>query len=386
MRTFGVEEEFLLIDQKTRQPVPLGEVIVARHGGEANGFATDPWQGSGHVLTMELHQEQLEVSGPPVLSFAEQETAIRKGRRLADEAARLCGAQVVALASPVTQFVPHIISDARSQRIGRAFGLMAQEQLSCGFHVHVEVSSREEGIHIIDRIRPWLPVLLAMSSNSPFWYGRDSEFASYRHLSWGRWPTARVMDPFGSLAEYDDRAEALVRCGAALDKKMLYYPARLCEEFPTIEIRVMDVCLDARHAAALATLVRALVDMAARRWSLGIPPPYLSCAELGAWMWRAARRGLCGCLVDPVSGELRAAEEVVRQLLAETDQSLTESGDKAAVVEVVELILEEGTGATRQRGIYAEDENLQDVVDSAARQTHADSPSDATVSAGRAGR
>ncbi|MEX5258561.1 glutamate-cysteine ligase family protein, partial [Kocuria arenosa] len=122
-------------------------------------------------MTLELQQEQIEVVGPPRTTLAEQVTAIRAGRVLADEAARAVGGRAVALATSGASALPHLVPEARYRRIQQHVGLLAAEQLTCGFHVHVGIASRQEGVAVLDRIRVWLPVLLGLSANSPFWYG-----------------------------------------------------------------------------------------------------------------------------------------------------------------------------------------------------------------------
>lgn len=380
MRTFGVEEEMLLVDATTLRPVPLGEAIVSRHEEHRRRILVHDTPGgvrpapqpssSGHHLTIELQQEQIEIVGPPRNTLAEQLEAIRLGRALADEAARVLGARVVALGSPVWPQLPHPVGELRLRRIGQQFGLLAAEQLTCGFHVHVEVESREEGVGVLDRIRVWLPLLLAMSANSPFWYGRDSGFSSYRYQAWCRWPTAGPGDVFGSVEEYDRQAETLIRSGVALDEGMLYYDARLSSRFPTVEVRIADVCMDARHAAVIAALVRALVETTARQWRAGVAPPAVRSMELRAWAWQAAWKGLDESLVSPTSGENHRAGDVVAALLDLVRPVLAEYGEQERVEAVVSQMLRDGTGGRVQRDAYAERENTMDVVDAALQLTH----------------
>lgn len=382
MRTFGVEEELLLVDAATLLPVPLGETVVARHREQdgvplasehADGGGKAPLQfgpDSGPHLEIELQQEQMEVAGPPRRTLEEQLETIMLGRRLADEAARALGARVVALASPVAPQQPHLVTEERLRAIGERAGLVGAEQLTCGFHVHVAVESREEGVAVLDRIRVWLPVLLALSANSPFWYGRDSGFSSYRYQTWCRWPTAGVSEVFGSPAAYDRQAQALKSSGAALDDGMLYYDARLSSRYPTVEVRCADICPDARDAAAIAALVRALVETAARQWRAAVAAPAVGSAELRAWSWQAARSGLEEGLVSPADGELRAAGEVVGALLELVGTVLAEYGEQEPVEAAVSAMLRHGTGCRLQRETYAQRGDPRDVVEAVLRLTH----------------
>jgi carboxylate-amine ligase len=372
VRTFGVEEELLLVDAVTLMPLAAGEAVVDHHEQHAGSGAHRPGAVSlapepadvspGHGLTVEFQQEQIEVVGPPQLTLTDQIAAIRTGRALADEAARAVGGRAVALATSVSADLPHLVPEARYRRIQQHVGLLAAEQLTCGFHVHVGIASREEGVAVLDRIRVWLPVLLALSANSPFWYGVDTGFSSYRYQAWMRWPTAGPSEVFGTVEAYDRHVQDLLVSGVPLDDGMIYFDARLSTRFPTVEVRVADVCLDPVHAAVIAALVRALVETAARAWRAGLPPAPVGVAQLRAWSWRAARSGVEAQLVSPVTGTAAAAGEVVAELLELLHPALAETGEEEQVQAVVATMLREGTGARAQREAYASRHDLHDVV------------------------
>ncbi|MCP2286722.1 carboxylate-amine ligase [Promicromonospora umidemergens] len=352
MRTFGVEEELLVVDADTWRPLASGEGVVEQ------AASTGP-----HRLTVEMQQEQVEVIGPPCATLPEQLATIHQGRLLADEAARAVGGRAVALATPVWPGSPSLVPDERYRRIRQHVGLLADEQLTCGFHVHVQIEDREEGVAVLDRIRVWLPVLLALSANSPSWYGVDSGFASYRYQAWSRWPTVGPCEIFGSLQAYEQQSNALLRSGAPLDDAMLYFDARLSATFPTVEVRVADVCMDPVHAAVLAALVRALVETAARQWGEGKPPRPVSVAELRAWTWQASRFGVDGLLVSPTRGNPVPSGLVVAELLHLLQPVLDEYGEFDLVRTVTAAIVEHGSGARHQRQAYARSEDPADVVD-----------------------
>ena len=185
--------------------------------------------------------------------------------------------------------------------MGRRFGLTVSEELTCGCHVHVGIDSDDEGVGALDRIRPWLPPLLALTANSPFWQGGDSGYASYRSQVWQRWPSAGPYAPFGSPAGYHATVQAMIDTDTLLDPGMVYFDARLSVQHPTLEVRVGDVCLDVDDAVLLAALVRGLVETAARAWRAGVPadPVRLELLRLAAW--RAGRSGVDGVLLDPCS-------------------------------------------------------------------------------------
>ncbi|GAA1128347.1 glutamate--cysteine ligase [Citricoccus alkalitolerans] len=363
MRTFGVEEELLLVDAATLEPLPAGEWAVDLQG--------DDHLASGHRVAVELQQEQIEVISPPQTTVAGQLEAIRTGRALAEQAALRVGGRVAALPTAPGRLSPHPVPGVRYRRIGEQFGIIAAEQLLNGFHIHVGVESRNEAVSVLDRIRVWLPTLLALSANSPFWSGRDTGYASYRYQAWSRWPTAGPTEIFRSPAGYDRHRAHMLDTGVPLDSGMLYYDARLCEHQPTLEVRIADVCLDVADAAALAALVRALVETSSRdgRW----PVPEVPASLLRTWSWLASRSGVEGQLIDPATGAPAPAGDVVFHLLDYVRPVLAEYGEEATVETAMADILRRGTGAQRQRHAYEDRREARDVVADALEVTHAGS-------------
>jgi len=133
-----------------------------------------------------LQEQQLETNSQPCHSLSDLDREVRRCRAAAAAAAGKAGAQVAALATSPVAVEPELVSESRYQRMSEAFGLTAHEQLTCGCHVHVEISSDDEGVSVLDRAGPWLAILLALSANSPFWQGHDSSYASFRYQAWGR--------------------------------------------------------------------------------------------------------------------------------------------------------------------------------------------------------
>jgi glutamate---cysteine ligase / carboxylate-amine ligase len=359
MRTFGVEEELLVVDATTLEPMPAGERAVDLQGEPT---------ATAHRITVELQQEQIEIASPPQTTLAGQLEAILTGRALAEQTVARVGGRVAALPTAPGVLAPHLVPTARYRRIAEQFGIMAAEQLTNGFHVHVSVSSRHEAVSVLDRIRVWLPTLLALSANSPFWHGVDTGYASYRYQAWSRWPTAGPTDVFGSTAAYHRFRQGLLATQVPLDPGMLYFDARVCEHQPTLEVRVADVCLDPTDAAVLAALTRAVVETAARGWRE--PAPEVPAATLRAWSWLASRSGVEGRLIDPATGAPAPAGDVVARLLDHLRPVLAEYGEEAPVETVVAGILRRGTGARAQRLAYATRRQVHDVVAAALAATH----------------
>lgn len=353
LRSVGVEEELLLVDPDTGRAQASAAAVL--------GDAADRGDPADQALNSELTRQQIETNTQPCASLEELALELRRWRRAANDAAAGKGFRVAALASSPLTAEPSISSSPRYQRMVDEFGLTAEEQLTCGCHVHVAIDSESEGVAVLDRIRGWLPCLLALSANSPFWQGQDSGYASFRSQVWGRWPSAGPTGRFGSAEVYHATTRAMIKTQTLLDLGMVYFDARLSHEHPTVEVRVADVCLLADDAVLLAGLVRALVETAARSWRAGVPADPVRTELLRLATWRAARSGLDGDLVDPAGRPVPAAQ-VVRALVDHVRPVLAEYGDLEIVEELVATVLSRGNGAIAQRRIYRTSRELTDVV------------------------
>lgn len=363
MRTFGVEEELLLIDEGSGAPLAASRQLLTLYGSTRSESAPE--------MTAEMQQEMIEVITRPCGSASELSEAIRAGRAATDEAAQEVGARAVALATSPLAVQPHATPKDRYRTMMERYGVTARSSLACGYHVHVAVESPEEGVAILDRIRTWLPVILALSSNSPFADGGDTGYASYRTAAWRQWPCAGPTDVFGSLEAYRAFEQQLLATGVLLDDGMLYLDARLSRNHPTVEIRVADVCLTQSAAVTIATLCRALAETAAREYATGVPPAALCGSALRLASWQASLCGIRGSLVNPVTGVPEPAHAVIRELLDHVRDALTYAGDLEVARRGVQRIMSEGTGAEWQRSVFADTRRLDDVVIRAVTETHA---------------
>ena len=328
----------------------------------------NPREDSGESLEFELHRQQLETSTKPCLELSELGEEVRRGRSLAAEVAGRAGARVTALATCPVPVEPQPVRKGRYLQVAHAFGLIAYEQLTCGCHVHVGISSPDEGVAVLDRIRPWLPVLLALSANSPFWQGQDSAYASFRYQAWSRWPSAGPTDAFGSAEAYRETVRRMISTGTLLDTGMVYFDARLSEHYPTVEIRVSDVCLYADDAVLIAALARALVETEARRWRAGSAVPAHRIELLRLAAWRASRSGLDDVLLNPRTGLPEPASTAVHALLEHVRDALNEAGDVDVVTELLGAVLDRGNGAVFQRSA-CRDSSLASVIETTAAIT-----------------
>jgi carboxylate-amine ligase len=297
-----------------------------------------------------------------------------RARRLAAEAAEREGLVTVASGTvPRESGEPRVTRDDRYLAMLGTYGEIARPGGTCGMHVHVHVLSDEEGVTVIDALAPWLPVVLAISANSPFDGSRDTAYASWRSQLWSRWPSAGPTERFGSVGGYREVSRRLIATGAARDPGMLYFDARLSADHPTVEVRVSDVCTDVDDGMLIAALLRAMVVRVAAGRDL-VPPGHVPWrAELlRAAHWRAARYGLADRLVHPTTGDLAPAREVLDGLVAVVREELDAYGDLAVVDEGVGRVLA-GTGAVRQRAAFERsDGSLEAVVDDLAERTRVD--------------
>ena len=264
---------------------------------------------------------------------------------------------------------PQPIVDPRYERMMERFGITTAEQLTCGCHVHVSVTSDEEAVGVLDRIRVWLPSLAAISANSPFWQGEDTHYASYRSQAMVRWPSAGPVPVFGSVDAYRALVGQMLESGVLLDEGMVYFDARLSAHYPTVEIRVADVCMDVQDAVLLAALCRGLVGTASAQWSAGDPPPPVPTPMLRLATWQAGGEGVEGALLDPFTSRPQPASRVLGDLVEHVRPALKATGDEALVEERLERVLDRGSGARRHREVLTKTNRLVDVVADLARVT-----------------
>lgn len=373
MRTLGIEEELLLVERGTGRPLSVAGGVMRRAAlpeqRREAGLPAQEDEGPGGHVTPEMQQQQVETDTPPRTSLADLEQDLASWRELVIRSARGSGAEVLAVGTSPLAVTPTLQRDGRYARMAEQYGLTASEHLVSGCHVHVSVESDDEGVGVLDRIRVWLPALLALSANSPYWQGVDTGYASFRSQALVRWPSAGPVDVFGSAERYHGLVADMVASGVLLDPAMAYFDARLAERYPTVEVRVADVCLDSRDAVLVAGLCRGLVETAARDWSAGRAAPEMPTAMLRLATWQAGRYGVGGALLDPVTTRPRPAREVLDDLVAHVRPALEETGDLDSVQDGIERVLATGNGAVRQRSAFERTGQLTDVVAELARVT-----------------
>ncbi|MBW3613733.1 MAG: glutamate--cysteine ligase [Actinobacteria bacterium] len=385
MFTVGVEEEYHLVDADTlalRSDETVVEAAKATLAGEARGDAPT----SGGVAA-EISSSQLEVATPVCTTLAEVRAELVRLRQLANGAAGEHGCRVLAMAThPFSTWREQRLTDnPRYVRLFERWGLLALQQLITGCHVHVGIEDRDLAIAVLDRLRPWLPPLLALSASSPFWEGSDTGYASYRTVWWDRWPITGPPEPLGSRAAFDELVRAMVACGGVDDASHLYWDVRPSHRFPTLEFRVADVCPSVDDAVLQAALARSLARTFARHAQQGLPvePTRIELVRLARW--RAARNGLSGDLVHPREWELRPAAEVVGSLLALLRPDLEEHGEWEEVEAETRRVLRGGGAAARYRALMARTGDLRAVTAAAVAETAGSTSAATAARSGRGG-
>ncbi|SDR83598.1 carboxylate-amine ligase [Microterricola viridarii] len=337
---FGIEEEFMFLSSDLLRPMAAAEAARLE-------LLRDP--AVARYVGAEFLASQLEHSSPVLASRQQAFEALNGFRERLGRIAESMGVLAAGTGAPFdTDGWPAPTPGRRYERIRESVRAVADDHQLNALHVHVNVPSRDAGVHALNGVRPWIPVLLALGSNSPFWHGRDTGFASWRALLARRWATSGCPPHFRDAADYDARAARIVDVGASVDLACIAWDARLSERFPTLELRVFDAQLDAESSVLLAILARALVVTSLTAAPLPPAPSELLAAQL----WLAARDGLHGRLVNPVSGELDAAAEVVRALLEHVQPALQAHGDGGFVEAALAQRLREGTGAEHQRAAF----------------------------------
>jgi carboxylate-amine ligase len=350
--TLGVEEEFLVVDRETRGLVPRGHELIAEV------------EDLGEHVSAELNRCQVEVDTPVCTnlgSLREEVVAKRERLRVAGEQLGLAAAAVAT--HPFSSWRQQAVEtdEERYEVMEDRFRLLAREHVICGCHVHVGISDPDDRVAVLGAAGAWLPTLLALSTNSPYWQAEDTGYASYRTVIWSRWPTSGMPPAISSPDELQAVIDDLVTVGAIDDETHLYWWVRPSLRHPTAEFRICDTFVFVDDVVAVTGLIRALCWTALNAAETLAPVPGRE--VLRAAVWHAARYGMRRNLVDPAAMAQRPAADVVRSLVDMARPGLEHYGDDEVVSELVEQILTRGTGASAQRLTRAEETTGGPVID-----------------------
>ena len=359
--TLGVEEEFQIVDPETWE--------LRSHVSEllASGAPA-----LGDQLKRELHQSIVEVGTRICANVQELETEICRTRReLADSAERV-GLRIAAAGThPFSRWIDQVISPGeRYQHIVEELQQLARSLLIFGLHIHVAVPDRTSTIELLNEARYFLPHLLALSTSSPFWQGRDTGLKSYRTTVFRRFPRSGIPDDFSSWSQYEEYLNMLVELHCIDDGKKIWWDLRPHPTFGTLEFRICDVPTSPRVTIALAAVAQAIVVKLYRLRSNNLGFRIYARSLVEENKWRAARYGIDGRLIDFGKRTEVPMRDLALELLGFIDDVVDELGSRTAV-EYVKTILAEGTSADRQLQVYRETGDLRAVVRWLVEETRA---------------
>jgi carboxylate-amine ligase len=351
---FGIEEEHQILDphsgelrSEIERLLPLAQATL------------------GDYAQPELYQAQVEVATNICYTLNQARAELIRIRQVLLRAARSVGVRIgTAGTHPFSDWRrQRVTAKSRYQHLLSDYQQVAREQVLFGCHVHVGIPDPEAVIHTMNRSLPWLPTILALTANSPFWCGTDTGCASYRAQLWGRWPTAGMPPVLAGRAEYEALLRTLIGSGGIRDATKLYWDVRPSARYPTIEFRITDACTSVDEVVLVAGLCRALARTCCEEALRNEPPVLLPTMVLRTSKWQASRFGLEAQLVDARTGETVPLPEMALRLLAYLRPALEEQGEWEEVCELVQRILVDGNGALRQRRALASSGGFIGVLD-----------------------
>jgi glutamate---cysteine ligase / carboxylate-amine ligase len=350
--TIGVEEEFQIVDPETWE--------LRSHVSE---LLTASGPALGDQIKRELHQSIVEVGTKICADVSELEQEVTRIRRELSHGAESVGLRIAAAGThPFSRWKDQVLSPgARYENIVEELQQLARSLLIFGLHIHVAVPDRTSTIELLNEARYFLPHLLALSTSSPFWQGRDTGLKSYRTTVFRRFPRSGIPDQFDSWSEYEAYLTMLVELHCIDDGKKVWWDLRPHPLFGTLEFRICDVPTSPRVTVALAALAQAIVVKLyrLRRSNLGFRIYPRALVEENKW--RAARYGIDGRLIDFGKRQEVPMRDLARELVEFVDDVVDELGSRKAL-QYVETIIAEGTSADRQLQVYKETGDLRAVV------------------------
>ena len=360
--TLGIEEEYQTVDPDTRD--------LRSH------IATEMLE-QGKIrleerVKAELHQSVIEVGTNICADIEAAREDLYDLRRNMIRLAEENGLILVAGAThPFADWKDQeIYPDPRYDKVVEDLQLVARSNLIFGLHVHVGIEDKDAAIRVMNSLRYFLPHILALSTNSPFWLGMETGYKSYRAKVFEHFPRTNLPDSFNSYAEFESYVDLLIKTNCIDNAKKIWWDVRPHPFFNTVEVRVCDIPLRAEESIAIAALIQATACKLWKLHSCNIDYRQYSRALLMENKFRAVRYGLDGMMIDFGKQEELPARDLIREYLGWVDDVLDELGSRKAV-ESIHGMLERGSGADRQLAVFRETGSLRAVVDYMAMETKA---------------
>ena len=359
--TLGIEEEYQTVDQVTYELRSHIQTEIVEKGQRL----------MNERVKAEMHQSVVEVGTGVCRSIKDASADLKNLRRQMIALTEEQGLRLVAGAThPFSDWREQdIYPDERYRQVVEDMQMVARANLIFGLHVHIGIDDRETLIHMMNQLRYFLPHLLALSANSPFWIGMNTGFKSYRCKVFDRFPRTNIPDTFGSWADFENFVNLLVRTRCIDNAKKIWWDVRPHPFFNTLEIRVFDIPMRVDETLALAALVQATVVKLHRLHAKNQSWRNYGRALIMENKWRAARYGIDGAMIDfGIESEV-PAKDLIREYLAFVDDVLDEL-DSREEVSFINWILEHGNGADRQLRVFQQSGgDLKAVVEYMARET-----------------
>ena len=359
--TLGAEEEFQLVDKQTFQLVSRVHPVLDR---------------AVPLLGEHIKPEMLQSAVEIITDVCPDIAALRQNlQHLRNELARLTDMEGLSLISAGTHPMAHWQDQARTvhpryEEIEEEFQDVGRSILIFGLHVHVSIEQHEHAIPLMNQLRTWIPHMLAISSNSPFWCGRYTGLHSYRAIVWRRFPRSGIPNLFNTTAEFDHYIEDLVQTGCIDNGKRIWWDIRPHPFFPTIEFRMCDMPATIEDTMAIAAFCQALV--AKLTWMLkknqmtgSFPQHYIEENK-----WRVARYGIDAEIADFAHKRTISMRDSINETLDFVEDVVDDLGSRREINYLRGLLQDpRGTGADRQIAVYQETASTRAVAQFLVKQT-----------------
>jgi glutamate---cysteine ligase / carboxylate-amine ligase len=366
--SIGVEEEYFIFNARTRR-------AIARSDGR---FIADAGRQLGAHVVPEMLQSQLEVMTPPCERLREIRDHLVRYRCTLAELARSRGLGIAAVGTFPLAFwrEQEQTPKARYDAIMHDLQMVGMRNMLCGMHVHVAVPDPDRRVELMQRLVPFLPLLLALSTSSPFWQGFRTGLYGYRLAAYDELPRTGLPEALRNEAEYQEYIGALKSAGIVPDASHIWWAIRPSLKHPTLELRVADSCTRLDDAVAIAALYRCLVRAIVRDALRHAEPDRIGRAITVENKWRAQRYGMEATFVEPFRREPIEAGNWLEEIVSWLDPDIA-AFSCAAEIAHLRAIVTRGTSATAQLAVYrasraaggSRPAALRDVVDWAARET-----------------
>lgn len=352
--SLGIEEEYQTVDPETRDLRSHIESEILQKGKKILAERVKP----------EMHQSVVEIGTGVCKNIAEAKAEVKMIRRKIVDLARANGLRLSAGGThPFAEWrKQEIYPDDRYRVIVEDMKMVARANLIFGLHVHVGVEDRETAIQLMNGARYFLPHLLALSSNSPFWQGTDTGFHSYRCKVFERFPRTNIPDLFQSWSEFEDFVNLLIRTNCIDNAKKIWWDIRPHPHFPTLEFRVCDMPMRYEETIAIAAICQAVIAKLYKLHERNLSFRHYNRALLMENKWRAARYGLDGKMIDFGKQTEVSTRDLIYEILEFVSDVVPELGSETEIA-YTRRMLEEGSGATRQLRVFQETNDLKKVVD-----------------------